>query len=121
MLNESIAEIEDVRNCADCYFNRDKSNAVVMVCTKPHLVLWVKYGEYPWWPAKLLKVDKGDYPLEVQFFGDFSSACVTYTDCYLYSHEDPNVWCGDTKKQGLYCAIRVGFELKTRNCTKYIF
>lgn len=129
MLMESIAEIDDIRNCCDCYFNRDQANAVVMVCTKPHLVLWVQFGEtfeqknflcvsgliyyilitgdHPWWPAKLLKVGKGVNPLEVQFFGDFSSADITYTNCYLYSHEDPNVWCSDTKKKNFYRAIGV--------------
>lgn len=110
ILDESIDEIDDIRNCGDCYFNRDQPNAVVMVCSKPHLILWVKYGEYPWWPAKLMKVDKGDSPLDVRFFGDFSSGSVSYTDCYLYSHEDPNIWCGDTKKERFFEAIKVGVE-----------
>lgn len=139
MMNACIAEIEDIRNCCDCYSNLHDSKAVVKACSKPHIVLWVKYGAFPWWPAKLLKIDKGNYPLEgivldhcvllqscffcfephwtkwkifwiyfpVRFFGDFSSGCVTFTDCYLYSNEDPNVWCGDTKKADFYEAIKV--------------
>lgn len=128
MLNESIAEVDEIRSCCDCYFNRDRPHSVTMVCSKPHLVLWVQYGEtfgekiilnqcinvhflsiggHPWWPAKLLKVGNGDNPLEVQFFGEFSSALVTYTDCYLFSNEDPNVWCSDTKKQFFNEAMKV--------------
>lgn len=30
MLNESIGEVDDIRNCCNCYFNRDQPNAVVM-------------------------------------------------------------------------------------------
>lgn len=107
LLNESVGQIDDIRMCCDCFYNRDQPNAVEMVCAKPHLPLWVRYGYHPWWPAKLLNVGKGKCPLEVQFFGEFSSASVTYTDCLLYSYGDPNIWCFDLKKEKFNQAIDV--------------
>lgn len=107
ILNASTAEIEDLRNCPDCYINRDQANPAAVVCAKPHLVLWVKFGGHPYWPAKLLKVGKDNSPLEVHFFGEFSSAAVTYTDCYLYTYADPNSFVGDIKKVHFLKAIDV--------------
>lgn len=111
MLNQCIAELADMRKCCDCFFNRDIPNAVELVCAKPHLALWVRYGDWPWWPAKLLSVGNDNYPLEVEFFGDFSSASVTYTDCLLYSHADPNARSDDAKDTKFYGAIDVNFYI----------
>lgn len=79
--------------------------------------MYCKYttGDHPWWPAKLLKVGKDRNPLEVQFFGEFSSAEVTYTNCMLYSLEDPNKWCGDIKKKEFYKSIHVSVTLSSIN------
>lgn len=100
MLNKCTEEVDDIRNCCDCYFNRDQPKSILLACSKPHLILWVRYGKHPWWPAKLLGIGNGRFPLEVEFFGEFSSAEVTYTDCLLYSPEGPNtVWCNDSKNE----------------------
>lgn len=115
MLDDCIDAIAEVRKCCDCYFNRDQPNAIELVCSKPHLVLWVRYGNHPWWPAKLLSVGNGKYPLEVEFFGDFSSATVTYTDCLLYSYVDPNTWLGDVKDIKFYQAINVNKFIFQKN------
>lgn len=85
-------EIETIKLCGDCYMNANQPSSFTFVCSKPHLLLWVMYGEYPIWPAKLLAARKGRKPLKVQFFGDHTSAEVTYKDCFLFSKEDPNEW-----------------------------
>lgn len=107
MLNECMVDIADIRRCCDCFLNRDRPNSVELVCSKPHLLLWVCYDNYPWWPAKLLEVGNGICPLEVEFFGESSGASVTYTDCLLYSHADPNIWFNDRKNEEFCRAMQV--------------
>lgn len=107
MLSLSIAEIGDLRDCCDCFINRGQPKANLLVCAKPHLVLWVQFGVHPYWPAKLLKVNKKGHPLEVQFFGEFTSAAVAYTDCYLYTKTDPNDFVSDHTKEDFCKAIDV--------------
>lgn len=64
------------------------------MCSKPHNLIWVKYGDYPYWPSKLLHIRKGagcgKQPIEVFFFGDNQAGSVECDRCFFYSEEDPN-------------------------------
>lgn len=107
LLNRCLDEVSNLKNCVDCYIHQEEQNPIEMVCSKPHLVLWVRFGGHPYWPAKLLKIEKGQKPIEVQFFGDSTGASVAYADCLLYSTSDPNIWCSDRKKEAFFKALVV--------------
>lgn len=83
-------EIDEIKLCGDCYMNREKPAGFTLVCSKPHLLLWVKFKQYPYWPAKLTKARDDSNLVEVYFFGDHTIATVSCSSCYLYSEEDPN-------------------------------
>lgn len=106
-LNHCTDELSEMKLCGDCYINLEKENAFIMVCSKPHLVLWVKYKKYPHWPAKLKKIVDGRNALEVQFFGDHTTAKVSNDSCFLYSKEDPNIYCNDKHKSSIREAVNV--------------
>lgn len=76
--------------CSECYERKclNIEDVVLGVCKIPHLVLWAKLENYPYWPAKELAL-KGDM-VEVLFFGQHETAMVPYTNCMLFSEEHPN-------------------------------
>lgn len=84
------SEIKEITLCADCYLNREKPEGFTRLCTKPHLILWVKFKQFPYWPAKLIKIKNGRSPLEVCFFGDHTSASVSCQYVLLYTDTNPN-------------------------------
>lgn len=101
LLGICIEEISTLKYCGDCYMNVGQPNGFTFVCSKPHLLLWVKFENHPYWPAKFVAVKKGPNRIHVQFFGEYTVADVSYQDCYLYSKEDPNEWC-TTHQKGLF-------------------
>lgn len=98
-------EISELKICGDCYIKQGKEDEFTSVCSEPHLLLWVKFHTYPYWPAKLKKDNNG--LLEVYFFKDHTKATVTYANCLLYSKEDPNTYCTDTYKADIQNAMHV--------------
>ncbi|XP_055326792.1 MYND-type zinc finger-containing chromatin reader Zmynd8-like [Sitodiplosis mosellana] len=91
LLTKCVEEIDELKQCGDCYMNDVNGHQALRVCSHPHLVVWAQFSKYPYWPAKLLQIGKGNkQPLEVYFFGDNEIANVAYANCYLYSKEDPN-------------------------------
>lgn len=108
LLQHCEGEIHEMKLCGDCYMKREQEDFFIKVCSQPHLVLWVKYHTYPYWPAKLLKVhDKRGKPLEVYFFKDHNTALVSHDNCFLYSKEDPNIYCTDQDKANVTSAVEV--------------
>lgn len=109
--NECIEAIEELRPCGDCYvfFEKIKSEVVDIniVCSKPHLIVWAQCGEYPYWPAKVARIEKTKFPVRVHFLGHNSEAPVTYSNCYLYSKEDPNEYFTDEYKERIKTAVEV--------------
>lgn len=98
--------------CADCFINQHQqvaSDAFKMVCSKPHLLIWAQYDAFPYWPAKIMesKNKHGPKPLLVHFFGDYTETNISYKNAFLYSKEDPNVWCRDRASQAFSKAVRV--------------
>ncbi|XP_031628627.1 protein kinase C-binding protein 1-like [Contarinia nasturtii] len=69
--------------CIDCCQNfiTDEENCFVMVCTKPHLLVFAKFCKYPLWPAKVMKVEEN--LVRVEFFGDHKEADIPSEDCFL--------------------------------------
>lgn len=107
MLRNCVEEIDSILLCGDCYANMGQNGAFKLVCSKPHLVLWVKYSKFPFWPAKLISIKKGPKPIKVHFFQEHTVADVSYNDCLLYSKEDPNEWCTDRNQLVVQEAIDV--------------
>lgn len=83
------AEVKDLTLCGECYIRSQQEDAFEAVCTQPHLVLWIKYSTYPYWPAKLLKIH------------------TSRNDCFLYSKEDPNFYLTDQYKASIRAAAEV--------------
>lgn len=90
ILVDCESDIKEIKLCGDCYLNREKTEGFTRLCTKPHLILWVKFKTFPYWPAKLIKVKNGRYPLEVCFFGDHTTASVPCHNVLLYTETNPN-------------------------------
>ncbi|XP_031637336.1 protein kinase C-binding protein 1-like [Contarinia nasturtii] len=119
-LKKCEEDIDILKNCGDCYTHIDDSrDNPNLVCSKPHIVLWVKYGEYPYWPAKLLRIEKKVErdPLLVFFFQERTIGNVSYSNCYLYSREDPNLYLTDTYKNQVKLAMKEA-EKYIRNVEK---
>ncbi|XP_031637462.1 protein kinase C-binding protein 1-like [Contarinia nasturtii] len=112
-----IEEVKEFMLCGDCYIRREDENAFTQICSQPHLILWVKFESYPYWPAKLLKVNKGR--LEVYFFKDHNTACVLPNDCFLFSKEDPNVYCTSRFKADVQVAVKETEEYAKNIETKF--
>lgn len=105
LLENAQIEIGLFLKCVDCYVN--KTVDACFVCTKPHLVLWAQFDVYPYWPVKVLSVDDAASTLEVYFFNDYTSATVSYDNCYLYCDRDPNDYITDQYKNDVKMAIKV--------------
>lgn len=87
-------ELYDIRLCAECYERKcmGVENVIMSVCAVPHLVVWAKLKGYPYWPAKVLAVNKKR--VEVIFFGQHDTASILYTKCHLFSQQSPNAKLG---------------------------
>lgn len=107
LLDDCMSEINEIKLCGDCYMNQGKSDKFTAVCSEPHLMLWVKFLEYPYWPAKLRRIGEGPKPLEVYFFDEHTTARVSYKDCLLYTKTDPNEYFTDNNRDEVANAIKV--------------
>lgn len=105
LLKKCTEEIDDLKHCGDCYMN--DTHLALQVCSKPHLVVWAQFSQYPYWPAKLLQIGEGKTPLQVLFFDDNDIGSVTYASCYLYSKEDPNENLPEFYKKRINAAMEV--------------
>lgn len=99
-------EISDMKKCADCYVHY---GSFTSICSPPHILLWVRFSGLTYWPAKLVSIGKGPKPLTVYFFEEYSTAEVSFKDCFLYSKEDPNEWIANNGKERVLNAILVKF------------
>lgn len=96
LLKLSKEEVLSINTCTDCYENSyadsDQQPWFTRLCTKPHLLLWVKQRGCPFWPAKLLAVDGST--VSVRFFGkSHGRADVPAINCQLYSQTNPSKAC----------------------------
>lgn len=70
--------INDGKDCADCYIN----DGFAKVCNEPHLVVWIKWIDSCYWPAKLIVVQNGGF-VKVKLFGSHEEVRVFFNNCYL--------------------------------------
>ncbi|XP_031636683.1 protein kinase C-binding protein 1-like [Contarinia nasturtii] len=102
-------DVKSIRTCSECFTNwaADPDDYFTKVCSKPHLLVYAKFGDYPYWPSKLMTIN--DRTANVVFFGDHTQADVPVEKCILYSkkHALP------IEKDELYYALKeTGIHIK---------
>lgn len=83
-------EIHSIITCAECYNNAflHPRTSFVILCQKPHLIIWAKPPGYNYWPAKVMNIE--ERMVHVRFFGDHSVFDVPAENCLLYSSTYPD-------------------------------
>lgn len=70
MLRDCIYDLQEIRQCRDCYrVSNEKVDKhwFCQPCRPPHQLVYAKQKGFPYWPAKVIKVDGEQY--DVRFFG----------------------------------------------------
>lgn len=69
MLRDCVQDLQEIRQCVDCYKqSRDKKKLwFCKPCRKPHELVYAKQSGFPYWPAKVIKIEDEQY--DVRFFG----------------------------------------------------
>lgn len=70
MLRDCIYDLQEIRQCRDCYrVSNEKTNKhwFCKPCKPPHKLVYAKQKGFPYWPAKVIKIDGDLY--DVRFFG----------------------------------------------------
>lgn len=99
-------QLFNINLCTECYVNFEP-NRIELPCKVPHLLIWAKSTNYPPWPAKLMRFNKHNNSIDVQYFGgDHLQAVLLATDCVLYSRQNPSV-SFDPYRQALEIAQKV--------------
>lgn len=94
-------EIYTIRLCHECYRNANLKHDdwFVMPCKQPHLLVYAKQKDYPYWPSKLMAVNMDKNTIEVQFFGDHKRAVIASKDCVMLSRESMSINFGKLKEK----------------------
>ena len=72
MLKVCRYETSEIEVCPDCFMNsflRRNENWFCEPCRTPHTLVWAKMKGYPYWPGKVLRIDKHKQ-VDVRFFGE---------------------------------------------------
>ncbi|PNF16453.1 Zinc finger MYND domain-containing protein 11 [Cryptotermes secundus] len=70
MLRDCIYDLQEIRQCRDCYrVSNEKTDKhwFCQPCRPPHQLVYAKQKGFPYWPAKVIKMDGEHY--DVRFFG----------------------------------------------------
>ncbi|KAF4530691.1 hypothetical protein B566_EDAN004930 [Ephemera danica] len=70
MLRDCLYDLAEMRQCQDCYRrSNEKTNKhwFCLPCNPPHMLVYAKQKGYPYWPAKVIRVEDDMY--DVRFFG----------------------------------------------------
>lgn len=83
-------EIFNLISCAKCYENEfhHSDQSVTMLCDYPHLLLWVDYEDYGYWPSKLMHYEN-DGKLTLRYFGDNTKSTERPEKCLMLSKGIP--------------------------------
>lgn len=100
-------DVDSIRKCEECFefWLNDPDNYFKEVCSKPHLLVYAKFGSYPYWPAKLMSIDTDDDTVNVEFFDEtHSQADIPADKIMLYSEKLPG---NQTKSKELKSGLKV--------------
>ncbi|XP_075751816.1 zinc finger MYND-type containing 8 isoform X3 [Rhipicephalus microplus] len=95
-------EMEEIELCPDCYRSVNTQESwFTEPCRRPHVLVWAKLKGFPYWPAKVMRLQDGN--VDARFFGAHDRAWVPMAQCFLLSKESPT----DIKnrKKGLHNAV----------------
>lgn len=70
MLRDCIYDLQEIQQCRDCYrVSNEKKDKhwFCYPCRPPHQLVYAKQKGFPYWPAKVIKIDGDQY--DVRFFG----------------------------------------------------
>ncbi|XP_049843177.1 zinc finger MYND domain-containing protein 11-like isoform X3 [Schistocerca gregaria] len=70
MLRDCVYDLTEIRQCRDCYrVSNEKKDKhwFCEPCRPPHQLVYAKQKGFPYWPAKVIKVEGDQY--DVRFFG----------------------------------------------------
>ncbi|XP_068086019.1 zinc finger MYND domain-containing protein 11 isoform X2 [Anabrus simplex] len=70
MLRDCIYDLQEIQQCRDCYrVSNEKKDKhwFCQPCRPPHQLVYAKQKGFPYWPAKVIKIDGDQY--DVRFFG----------------------------------------------------
>ncbi|XP_071447495.1 zinc finger MYND domain-containing protein 11 [Hetaerina americana] len=70
MLRDCVYDLGEIRRCKDCYrMSNEKADKhwFCKPCRPPHDLVYAKQKGFPYWPAKVIKVEGDHY--DVRFFG----------------------------------------------------
>lgn len=82
-------DVNSIRKCAECFEHWiiDPNNYFVLVCSKPHLIVYAQVEGFPYWPSKVMSINGN--VANVAFFGDHTQADVPAKKCILYAKRNP--------------------------------
>ncbi|XP_063229877.1 zinc finger MYND domain-containing protein 11-like isoform X2 [Bacillus rossius redtenbacheri] len=72
MLRDCIYDLGEIRQCHDCYRTSNEKKDrhwFCQPCRPPHQLVYAKQKSFPYWPAKVIKMDGDNY--DVRFFGGY--------------------------------------------------
>lgn len=72
MLRDCCYDLGEIRQCRDCYqMSNEKRDKFwfCQPCDPPHELVFAKQKGFPYWPAKVIRVDKDTGVHDVRFFG----------------------------------------------------
>lgn len=72
--------------------------------------LSIQIPRYPYWPAKILKINHESKTVQVVFFQEYNMANVTCDNCYLFTNKDPNDYLTDQYKSEIQTAMEVSYR-----------
>lgn len=98
-------EIASVIDCTQCFTNayNHRDDGFVLVCQRPHPVIWAQSSGFSYWPAKAMRANKNQ--LRVRYFGDHTNDVVPFGKCYKYSTEPPTKAFKSDKLRTLALAV----------------
>lgn len=87
-----IAVLEEIRMCINCYcFKLKNEDYVTLVCSKPHLLVYLPDNFGRRWPAKLFG-ENDDEKANTQCFGDdMISNEYNFEQCLIYADTDEDL------------------------------
>lgn len=71
MYEDCCYDLQEIRRCSDCYrLSNEKGEKMWFCkpCNPPHKLVYAKQKGYPYWPAKVMQILKGNI-YDVRFFG----------------------------------------------------
>ncbi|XP_043477585.1 zinc finger MYND domain-containing protein 11 [Leptopilina heterotoma] len=71
MYEDCCYDLQEIRRCSDCYrLSNEKGEKMWFCkpCNPPHKLVYAKQKGYPYWPAKVMQILKGNV-YDVRFFG----------------------------------------------------